>query len=182
MRGHLSDDADYALRNFHEVRWLGGEYELPLTESHCAIAVLKFENGKFIGREHEWKWAASAGEPRTIPYLLMWGLGEGGTKLALFAGGTRSVTQKNEFFGQLDGGLSRSYGKSNAGEIRGCRVIGFASSKEARPGREAFATSFGDLDQEIKNKKHVGVLVVKPFSSEEEASHWVYGRSSEVEP
>jgi hypothetical protein len=176
------EHTDFALRQFHQVRWLGGDYALPSGQDHCAITILRFEDGKYKERFGSWAWSASSGESRTIPYMVMWGPTADGTQSLVKSGAFSMPGVQNKWFANLDGITGRSYGVSDLGELRGYRVIGFAGSKEPRAGRDQPKAFSSEIDSLIENHKHVGFLVVKHCSSEEEAKQIAHGRPEPEDP
>jgi len=172
-----SEHMDFALRHFHQVRWLGGDYALPTSQDHCVIAILRFEDGKFKERFGSWAWSPSSGESRTVPYMVMWGPTADGPQSVVFSGGMSMTGILKKWFANLDGSIGRSHGVSDFGELRGYRVIGYAGSKEPRAGRDQPRAFSSDVDSLIENHKHVGFLVVKHCASEEEAKRIANGRT-----
>ena len=174
-RGRLSEEADLALRQFQQVRWLGGDYELPPGDDHCAVATLRFEDGRFVGRDYSWTWAAPSGGSRVVPYMVMWGLTPSGPRVVAFSGWV-SMSGKGESFVKLDGPIGRSIGQSDIGEVQGYRAIGFAASQELRSGPKTTGGGSADAARAIETHKYVAVLGVKPFATADEARDWAHGR------
>jgi hypothetical protein len=178
----LSDHADIPLRNYLGAKWLGGDYELPAGERHCAVVLLKFEDGKFSGRQGANVFSPRRGGSRVVPYYVMWGPGPNGFRVVNGWPGAWSGSKGGLFYEQLDGGLVRSYGTADLGELRGYRVIGHAQSSQTRRGRDEHKNHTGDVRFAIENFKCVLVLGIKPFASEEEARDWVLNPREEPDP
>jgi hypothetical protein len=181
VAGRLSADADPILRLFHQVRWIGGDYELPAGEDHCGIAVLTFENGRFTGRHHPWAWSVPPGEPRAIPYQVVWGPTAAGPK-TLIVGGGIGMSGGTRDFTSLDGMVGRSYGTSNLGEVRGYRVVGLAGSMEARANSPTDNEKAGAIHDALRTHRHVAALGVKIFPTAEDAKQWAHGATEKPDP
>lgn len=165
-----SSSADLTLRHFLDVRWIGGDYELPRGEEHCVVAVLRFEDGRFLGRFGGGVFSPGSGEPRVVPHYVMWGQGtEGKTRLV-----NLGYSSSNDlFFAKLDGGLGRSLGTASSESVRGYRVVGYAYSKETQAGKERYRDIMGDFDAALRTRRYVAVLGVKPFPTAQEAKDWL---------
>lgn len=176
-QGHdrLSFGADVYLRHFHKVRWLGGDYELPAGENHCAIVVLKYQDGRYVGRHTSWHWSAESGESRVVPFMVMWSPTPTGPRSMTFSGGIWGFTSDSDVFAKLDGALGRSHGPTSLGEVRGYRVIGYAGSSEAWAAPENAAGELAAFGHSLRDRKHVVVLGIKTFPTKDEASHWALG-------
>ncbi len=180
----LSTHEDTPLRNFLGVKWLGGDYELPKGEEHCAVVPLRFEDGKFRGREGGKVFSPQPDRSRVVPFYIMWGPGLKGTHVISGWPGMWGSSNDNSFFAKLDKGVNRTYGPSAGfGEIRGYRVIGFATSSQTRAGQEKYGQiGGGDIDFALRTRQFVLVLGVKPFATEEEAKDWVYNQREPEDP
>jgi hypothetical protein len=181
--GRQSEHADLTLRQFQHVKWLGGDYELPRGEDHCAVAILRFENGRFLGRVGGWAWSVPESGPRAVPFQVIWGPTATGPKMTVFTDGmsmTRSIA--DDLMGKVDGPVGRAFGSSNLGELRGLRVIGFAASNETRTGQEQSAdVSVNNAAEAVETRKYVVVVALKPFPSAEEARQWALGTEERAE-
>ena len=177
----LSTHADIPIRNFLDVKWLGGDYELPANERHCAVMALQFEDGKFRGRSQGTVFSPEPGESRVVPFYVMWGPGPKGTRVISGWPGLWSGSHVNEFFAKIDGGLSRMYRGTPTDEIRGYWVIGFAASQKTRPGIDP-GIGFGDLKHAIETREAVVVLGIKPFPTHEEAKKWLFENNERGDP
>lgn len=174
--------SDPALRQFHQVRWLGGDYELSPEWDHCGSAVLTFEDGRLTGVRHPRVCSIPPDGPRVVPYLVMWGPGPAGTRMATFSGWLAVSAERDDFFAKLDGPLMRSYGETDEGELRGYQVIGYAASREARAEQKKDAPGDRAVDLTLRSHRYVAVLGVKMFGSEEDARLWARQAIEEVDP
>lgn len=173
--GRMSEDADFALRRFLGVKWIGGDYELPKGENHYAVVGLTFKDGKFVGRHGGAARSAEQTGSRVVPYTVMWGDTPNGLRVMSIEGSISSSWQGDEFFKNLDGGLSRTHGSSMLGEVRGYRIIGYIASRACQPGSEGHENSSGlGPDWQIQHRRYVFLLGIKPFASEQEARDWAY--------
>jgi hypothetical protein len=173
---HIPVGEDVFARNFLGAKWLGGDYLLPQDVAHCTVVVLRYEDGKFRERMGGTVFSPRPGGSRLVPFYVMWGPGPKGTRVVSGWPGMWSGSDNDERYTPLNGGVSRAFGSSRGfGELRGYRVYGFATSSVAREGREAQArTSSGDVGDAVVNHKHVLVLGMKPFPSEQAARDWLY--------
>jgi hypothetical protein len=178
----LSTNADTAVRNFLDLRWLGGDYELPAGEHHCAVGVLEFEDGKFRRRRSGTVFSPKPGESRVVPYYVMWGRGHEGTRVVSGWPGSWMAIPKDTFFANIDSAVSRAHGPVSLSDIRGYRVIGFAVSQQPRAGHESFATTFADLERALEKRQFVAVLGLKVVPTREEAEQWLYGTDERGSP
>ena len=180
----LSAHEDAPLRNFLNVRWLGGDYELPADEEHCVAVLLKFEDGKFKGRQHGTAFSPVPGGSRVVPFYAMWGPGPNGPRAASGWQGVWTASDNDPFYAGLNGDLARFYGKHMVySVVRGYRVIGYAASKQMRAGREQFEhTVGGSWEEFINNHQRVLILGVKPFATHEEAWDWFENHAERAEP
>lgn len=176
-----SSRADIPVRNFLEIKWLGGDYELPESDTHCVVAALQFGDGKFRGRYQATVFSPKPGESRVVPFYVMWGPGPKGTRVVSGWPGIWSGAHRSEFFAKIDGGLVRVYGDKSTDEIRGYRVAGFAASRKTRPGIDA-DIGFGDLNHAIETREAVVVLGVKPFPTQQEAERWLFENNEPGDP
>lgn len=167
---------DVFVRNFLGAKWLGGDYVLPQDVAHCAVVMLRFEDGKFRERMGGKVFSPVSGGSRLVPFYVMWGPGLKGTRVVSGWPGRWSGSDNDERYTPLNHSVHRAFGSSRGfGELRGYRVYGFATSSVAREGREAQArTSSGDVGDALANHKHVLVLGMKPIPSEEAARGWLY--------
>lgn len=181
--GRMSAEADYPLRYFQQVYWLGGDYELPAGEEHCAVVILAFEDGKFRGRRGGTVWSNPPGGRCAVRYLLMWGSGPDGTRYITVSEGNGIMRSggKDDFFTGLGSVLHRSYGASHRGEIRGYRIVGYAGSEEMRAGQERYKNNSGDIELALRTRERVVVMGVKPFPTREDAEHWIDGEEEPPE-
>ena len=122
------------------------------------------------------------GSSRVVPFYVMWGPGPNGPRVVSGWHGMWSFSNGDAFHADLNGSLGRSYGDAPLGELRGCRVIGWAASQEQIPGREAWPTLQSEPVAAIERHRRVLVLAVKPFATAEEANHWVYTRDEPADP
>ena len=171
----MSASADFTVRNFLNVKWLGGDYELGPTENHCGIALIHIRDGKFVSREHSLDWSVGSDGSRVVPYMVMWGQTPDGPKVACFSFGITSHGGKH-FLHQMNNGIGRTFGHRDLGGYRGSRVIGMAFGKETRIGQEENEhIGGGGLEFTIQVRQEVALLVVKPFATAEEARSWAFG-------
>jgi hypothetical protein len=177
-----STGADFALRNFLDVKWIGGDYEMPKEEDHCALVVLKFEDGKFRGREGGTVFSPQPGGSRVVPFYVMWGRGPEGTKVVSGQVGFWGTSQKDQFFAKLDGGIGRAYGSTSLGEVRGYRVIGYGFSQQTQAGKERYRNISVDLESALDTRQAVVVLGLKPFPTQDEAKDWLYNHDEPADP
>jgi hypothetical protein len=180
--GRFSAHSDFPVRNFLGVNWLGGDYELPAGEDHCAVVLLRFEDGKFRGREAGAVFSRRSGDSRVVPFYVMWGPGPKGTRVVSSWPGFEF--NNSPFFAHLNGGLGRSLGSAEGfGEVRGYRVIGYAMSSQTRAGQEPYQQISGhDIDFALRTRQFVLVLGLKTFATAEEAHDWLASKQDQAEP
>ncbi|WP_162672644.1 hypothetical protein [Gemmata massiliana] len=181
MSERLSAHEDMPVRHFLDVKWLGGDYELPAGEDHCGVALLRFEEGKLTGRRGI-VFSPKPGASRVVPFYVMWGRGKDGPRVVSGWPWNWGGSNGDPFYADLGDKLSRSYGDSPLGDLRGYRVIGHAVSKQLRAGREQFVDAVIGYEDVIKNHQRVLVLGVKPFPTREEAEHWLDGPGDHADP
>lgn len=174
---------DWPLRNFLGVNWLGGDYELPAGEDHCTVVMLRFEDGKFRGRQAGPVFSPRPGDSRVVPFYVMWGPGPKGTRVVSGWPGNWSSSDNNPFFANLNGGLGRTYGSDDSRTtLRGYRVIGHAFSQQERAESKNPRVSSIYPDFNIQNRQFVLVLGVKTFATEKEAEDWAYTQDEKPDP
>jgi hypothetical protein len=163
---------DFALRKLNQIRWLGGEYELPPGNNHAVIAVLIYKDGQFASRYWSTTWSIDPGESRVIPFQLLWGPTPEGKRALVVQGFSSSHIGNGDELSKFDGPILRVSGSGDDGELRGYRVIGHAASQEGRNGENPITLSFGTTEAVLENRRHVLVLGVKTFANREEARQW----------
>jgi hypothetical protein len=174
--GQPFEPRDAELRALLKVRTLESHYSLPSGEDHCGVLLMRFEDGRNIGPFTGTTFSVGEDGSRRVPFQFLCGKTSHGVR-ALVNSPKWGFTSGDDFFDDLDGGPSGWWGgggNSGLGELDGCRVIAFASSRECRPGHEAFQNSSGkDTADLIEKRKRVLALVVKPFPTEDDARRWV---------
>jgi hypothetical protein len=177
------EHADIRIRNFLNVRWLGGDYELPADVEHCGLGVLMIEDGKYVDRHPGTVFSPWPGGSRVVPYYVMWGPNHKGTTRLIYGWpGSWASSDGDEFFAHLDGGAYRQVGSPQLEEYRGYHVIGYAFSREARQGQEEKAKLFGSLQLALESRKYVAILGLKTFSTRHDADSWYTGRREPADP
>ena len=168
-----SAHADRHLRWFLDVKRMGGDYELPPGEEHCAVALLQFENGKFRRREHGYAHSCPPGGSRVVPYFVMWGPQPDGKSRVIY--GTDYLFlcrfENSSFHAALDTGGLRSLGTPE--EVRGWRVIEFAISAKPREGKALNQSVYDSAAAAIENCETVLVMGLKPFPTEKQAKEYL---------
>ena len=169
--GRASEEADRALRQFLNVRWIGGDAELPSEVEHCAYVLFTYADGHLASHLTSGVFSPNGGS-RVIPMMAMWG-----PTLQGYRGTTGIyVNVANPVWEKLDGQLSRSFGARHEGEVHGFRIFGYACSRECQPGWERARDVMGESAADaIKRRRHVLLLGYKPFATEEEARKYVNG-------
>ncbi|MFY7952950.1 MAG: hypothetical protein ACOVT5_10610 [Armatimonadaceae bacterium] len=165
-----NEELDEAVRAFVHLRWIGGEYELPHGERFAVVTLMEFKDGEFKRTYFQRVWDATVDGQR-VRTRLVWGEGPTGKKALLIDGGT---TGYDGDFAELGGPLGRIYGAARCDEVRGFRAIGFASSKDVRPGHEQVEEIGGlTCSETVESRKRVLVLGVKPFPDKATAEQCV---------
>lgn len=177
------DPIDYQFRQFAEVRWIGGEYELPPGQGYYALTELQFENGSFARRGTSTTLPAPTDEPALVMCSVLWGPGPSGPKrVATMAGlSMSSGADPDTFFAHLDGPLLRMP-SGDTGEINGCRIFGYAVSNELCDGFDEHSANGLQLDNLVKRHRYVLMLGYKGFDTREAANNWVCSNTSKSWP
>lgn len=173
--GH-SANADFALRRFLGVKWLGGDYEVPDDVEHYGVALLHYKDGEFVERMNSSIYSREKGTSRVMPKVILWGPTPDGPKVISLTGFTSfSQGGKDHPLHRMQG-LSRCFGPVDDGLLRGCRVIGNASSGEWLISK---SNDSRDLEKDANHYKEILYHVVKFFPSQDEAMTWMSNQSED---
>jgi hypothetical protein len=168
------ESMDRRLREFHRVRWIGGEYELPRGSDHYGVAVLEFIDGKFLRRREATPWSVPE-RGRLLQCTIMWGVAPGEPRMSYYDGHGGVGWSGDDFYAKLDGPWGRCVGPDDFGEQMGYRVIGYAASAAFRDDVEESQKGFaGGLEHALQVRKHVLVMGIRSFASTEEAKDWAH--------
>src|SRR5262249_46158751 len=128
--------ADAALRSFLDVKAIQGEYEAPEGDTFAEMALMRFEDGKFIDQETLSFPINRVPNSRVGSYCLLWGRPTEQWR-GILAVRTSNATLASSCGGGNSGFLSRldgQYSSGPSGVVRGYRSLGVMTSTQQRNG------------------------------------------------
>lgn len=166
--GAENDGMDLGLRGLYSVSSLHGSFRAPKGSSHYIITTLEFEDGKFSTRGSMTSSSTESLRGGSSTAQFLWGNKDGANRTALVTknGASRG---ESDFWSSLT--TTISYGDGSGPEYDGYKILGMGQSDETRAG--VADMGFGsDLERALKERMFVGLLVVRFFSSGEEAENF----------
>jgi len=140
----------------------------PERSSHYILTTLEFEDGKLARRGPMVSSTTESLHGGSSTAQFLWGKQDGKTRTALVTSGGVSRTD-NDFWSSMM--TTTNLGDGSGPEYQGYKVLGMAQSDTTRTGIGDMG--FGpDLDRALKERKFVGVLVARFFSTREEMENF----------
>ena len=166
---------DVGLRGLYSVSSISGLFKAPEGSSHYIITTLEFEDGKLARRGPMVSSTTESLQGGSSTAQFLWGKQDGKTRTALVAPGSVARAD-NDFWSSM---MSTSdFGDGSGHEYKGYQILGMGQSDVRRAGIGNMG--FGpDLEQALKERMFVGVLVARFFSTREEVDNF---SSSDVSP
>jgi hypothetical protein len=156
---------DSALRALLGVKGMDTEYQVPSDEPYYCVTTLKFEDGQRVGKGNGGSLFSNCVEDKPhqkqrIHLQFVWR--EENPKVGIFNDDGTSITFEDSFWQKLN----LAFFTTPPTPWEGYTILGFATSNMGQDG-QLHNSGTGEFQFELKDKKHVGALVIKTFRTKE---------------
>ena len=166
---HDQPTPDFALRSFLGVNTLRGEFIVPEGDKIFLVSLLEYKDGKLANKAGSSFGSVEHTAPGPLTAEVLWGKSGDKDWLTLFGPGAAGSQDEDDFWKQLDGGIS-SIPQGARENHDGYEIIGFAESSLQHDGTKSDVNG-GTFTSALAERKYVGALGVRTFKTMDEAEN-----------